>query len=59
MPKRVNQRNRGRPWKPQEDEELTVMFCEGKTVPAMAQKSGRSAGAVIARINKLELPVLY
>ncbi|MCK9421048.1 MAG: UvrD-helicase domain-containing protein [Bacteroidales bacterium] len=54
-----NQRNKGLPWKPREDDELTVMFCEGKTVSAMARKFGRSPGAIRARINRLELPELY
>jgi len=54
LPKsRVNQRNRGRPWKPREDDELRVMVNEGKTVSAMAQRLGRSASAVRARTVKL------
>ncbi len=47
------------PWTPELDDELTIMYCEGVTVKAMAKHFGRSKGAILSRITKLELEVLY
>ena len=47
------------PWTHELDEELTVMFCEGKSVKEMALHFGRTKGAVYSRIKKLELFELY
>ncbi|MEP6949805.1 MAG: UvrD-helicase domain-containing protein [Ginsengibacter sp.] len=47
------------PWTDELDEELTVMFCEGTDVRDMAKHFGRSKGAIMSRIKKLELEELY
>jgi superfamily I DNA/RNA helicase len=48
-----------KPWTPELDDELTVMFCEGFTIKDIAKHMGRTKGAIIARITKLELGDLY
>ena len=47
------------PWTDEMDDELTVMFCEGKTVTEMAKYLMRTKGAIRARIKKLELKEKY
>jgi F-box protein, helicase, 18 len=47
------------PWTTEQDDELTVMFCEGVSIKAMAKNFGRTRGAIRSRINKLELGDLY
>ena len=49
----------GLPWKTRDDDQLTVMFCERKSVSTIARRLGRTTSAIRARINKLELPDLY
>jgi F-box protein, helicase, 18 len=49
----------GQPWKQADDEELTRMFCEGKTVKEIAKAFNRSRGAIESRIKKLELRDIY
>ena len=48
-----------RPWTTELDDELTVMYCEGVNIRDMAKQLGRSKGAILARIVKLELEELY
>lgn len=48
-----------KPWTPDLDDELTVMFCEGINVKDMAIHFGRTKGAITSRIKKLELKELY
>ena len=48
-----------RPWTDELDKELTVMYCEGVNVWDMAKRFGRTKGAIISRIKKLELEELY
>lgn len=48
-----------KPWTPELDNELTVMFCEGVSLKEIAQHFGRTRGAIISRIKKLELEELY
>ncbi len=48
-----------KPWTPELDEELTVMYCEGITTKDMAKHFGRTKGAILSRIKKLELEELY
>jgi superfamily I DNA/RNA helicase len=52
-------KNAGKPWNDEEDDLLTVLYCEGKKGKAMSKKLGRSEGAIRARIEKLELRELY
>jgi len=54
-----NLSNQGQPWKSAENDKLTRMYCEGNPISFIAKCLGRSSGAIRARINKLELPVLY
>ncbi len=46
-------------WTPELDDELTVMFCEGVNAKDIAKHFGRTKGAILSRINKLELEELY
>ncbi len=48
-----------KPWTPELDNELTVMYCEGVNVKDMAKHFGRTKGAIRSRIKKLELEELY
>lgn len=48
-----------KPWTPEEDEELAGMFGDGCAVQEMADHFGRTKGAIIARIKKLELENFY
>ena len=47
------------PWTPQDDETLTVMYCEGKSKKEIAKHFNRTTGAIRSRIKKLELEDLY
>jgi len=46
-------------WTEKMDDELTVMYCEGINIKDIAKHFGRTKGAIIARIRKLELEELY
>jgi F-box protein 18 (helicase) len=48
-----------KPWSPELDTELTIMYCEGVNPKDMAKHFGRTKGAIISRIKKLELEELY
>lgn len=48
-----------KPWTDALDEELTIAFCKGHTVKDMAEIFGRTRGAIISRIKKLELAEKY
>ena len=48
-----------KPWTPELDDELTIMYCEGIYVKDMAKHFGRTKGAIYSRIKKLELEELY
>jgi superfamily I DNA/RNA helicase len=56
---RKHHREAFKPWTPELDEELTIMYCEGHSVSGMAKHFGRTKGAILSRINKLELEDLY
>ena len=47
------------PWTETDDEELTKMYCDGKTLAAMASHFERTTSAIQSRIKKLELWDLY
>ena len=47
------------PWTEEDDEELTVMYCEGRSLNEMANNFNRSKNAIRSRIRKLELEELY
>ena len=46
-------------WTEEQDDELTVKFCEGAKVKELAKHFGRTTGAIRARIKKLELKEKY
>jgi superfamily I DNA/RNA helicase len=48
-----------RPWTDEQDEELTVMYCEGVNMRDVAKHFGRTKGAIKSRIKKLELEEIY
>jgi len=48
-----------RPWTPELDSELTIMYCEGVPVNEMAKHFARTQGAINKRIKKLELADIY
>lgn len=48
-----------RPWTDELDKQLTIMYCEGLNIRDMAQHFGRTRGAIVSRIKKLELEELY
>ena len=48
-----------KPWTPELDHELTIMFCEGVNPKDIAKHFERTRGAIKSRIKKLELEELY
>jgi len=51
--------NAYKPWTEELDDELTVMYCEGVNIKEMAKHFGRNQGAIMKRIEKLELEEKY
>lgn len=56
---RIKHEGAYRPWTPELDDELTIMYCEGFNVKDLAKHFGRTKGAIRSRIKKLELDELY
>lgn len=56
---RARHKDAYKPWTPELDDELTVMFCEGVNIKHIAKHFGRTRGAIASRIKKLELEDLY
>ncbi len=56
---RKNHKDAYKPWTEALDDELTIMYCEGVGIKEMAKHFGRTGGAIVARIIKLELEDLY
>ncbi len=54
-----NNKDAYKPWTDELDDELTIMYCEGKNIKSMAKHFGRTNGAIISRIKKLELEEIY
>ncbi|WP_294239560.1 MULTISPECIES: UvrD-helicase domain-containing protein [Chryseobacterium] len=48
-----------KPWTQDEDDELAGMFSEGCPIKEIADHLGRTRGAIVARIKKLELENFY
>ena len=48
-----------RPWTEKLDDELTVMYCEGKIIKEISEHFGRTEGAIRSRIEKLDLERIY
>ncbi|NQV01518.1 MAG: hypothetical protein HQ542_02650 [Bacteroidia bacterium] len=49
----------GKLWSIEEDDQLTVLYCEHKKIKTIANRLGRTQGAIRVRIEKLELKELY
>jgi superfamily I DNA/RNA helicase len=47
------------PWTEEQDDELTTKYCEGVNIKDLANHFGRTKGAIVSRIKKLELDELY
>lgn len=56
---RAKHREAYKPWSAELDDELTLMYCEKIELSEMAKYFGRTKGAIISRIKKLELEELY
>jgi hypothetical protein len=52
-------KNVSTPWTTEQDDELTVMYCEGINVRDMAKHFKRTTGGISSRIRKLELAAKY
>lgn len=48
-----------KPWTPEQDDQLTTMYCERVPLRNIAKHFDRTAGAIRSRIKKLELKDLY
>lgn len=46
-------------WTQEEDDELEVLYCEGKSLKDLATHFGRKKGAITSRIQHLELDLKY
>jgi superfamily I DNA/RNA helicase len=51
--------NAYKPWTPESDDELTMMYCEDVSIKEMAKHFGRNQGSILSRIKKLELEEKY
>lgn len=47
------------PWTEADDEELTLLYCNGKNTTEISAKMERNKGAINSRIRKLELKEKY
>ncbi|OGU58939.1 MAG: hypothetical protein A2X64_02835 [Ignavibacteria bacterium GWF2_33_9] len=47
------------PWTKEQDEQLELLFCQGKTPEELATIFQRRSGAITSRIKKLELKEKY
>ena len=47
------------PWTADDDEQLTLLWCEGISIPEMVEIFKRKKGAITSRIKKLELKEKY
>ena len=56
---RRNHKAAYRPWTEKLDDELTVMYCEGKIIKEISEHFGRTEGAIRSRIEKLDLERIY
>jgi ATP-dependent exoDNAse (exonuclease V) beta subunit len=56
---REDNRDAYKPWTEELDDELTLMYCEDVNIKEMAKHFGRTKGAILSRIRKLELEELY
>ncbi len=57
--KRQKNKDAYRPWTEEADEDLTIRYCKGEHVKDLASYFGRTRGAIVSRIKKLDLENLY
>jgi superfamily I DNA/RNA helicase len=60
-PEQIRKTHKGayKPWTQDEDDELAGMFSDGCPIKEIADHLGRTRGAIVARIKKLELENFY
>lgn len=51
--------NAYQPWTKEDDDRLEVLFADGADVKQLCEEFGRNKGAIVSRINKLELKEIY
>lgn len=56
---RIKYPNYLKPWKKEDDEKLEMLWCEGVTLSNLSKIFLRNKGAIVARIEKLELEQKY
>lgn len=56
---RIKYPNYLKPWTEEDDQELEELWCEGASVEELGEHFKRNAGAIKARIEKLELQEKY
>ena len=58
---KARERNRAayQPWTDELDIELTQMYCKNVSITKMTSHFGRTKGAILSRIKKLELADIY
>lgn len=57
--KRKTHRNAYQPWTEDDDKQLELLYCQGKSVTFLSKEFGRNNGAIQSRIKKLELKEKY
>ena len=57
--KRTENRNAYLPWTVEDDNQLEILYCEGKEITQLMEIFGRNKGAIQSRIKKLELDEKY
>jgi hypothetical protein len=57
--KRLIDTNAYRKWTKEDDDELEVMYCDGKSINELSVHFGRNGGGIRSRIKKLELEQKY
>jgi len=59
LDKRKVHSNAYKPWNEEDDNQLEILYCEGKSVKELAGIFERNKGAISSRIKKLELKEKY
>lgn len=57
--KQQEHKNAYEPWSVEADEQLELLYCEGKTILELVKHFGRNVGAINSRIKKLGLREKY
>lgn len=56
---RQQNKNAYKPWKEDDDKELEILYCKGKTNSELSQYFQRNLGSIRSRVKKLELADKY